>query len=357
MWHAADGALARSCHSIDLTESITVVEKVRNAKHYSFDIPDSSIPDVNWPDLKHKRDEYVKKLNGIYYRNSEKAGIDIHMETRGRLAGPHTVEMTGKDGSKRKITGQYITVAVGGAPTLPSIEGGKELGITSDGFFELVERPNRVAVVGAGYIAVEMTGFLHTLGAEAHLLIRHDRILRPFDPIIKDTLQERMVKTGIHVHQNVNVTKVTTKEKGPYDLTRPFPKTVHLDNGETIEVDTVLFAIGRKSSTDDLGLDTVGVTTDKQGNIPVDKYQRSNVDYIHAIGDVQGKALLTPVAIAAGRKLSNRLFGGPEFKDDYLDYENVRRVVHELRRRLTRLLDSFCRLFRTSVRDCRHGAS
>jgi len=163
-----------------------------------------------------------------------------------------------------------------------------------------------------------------SVGAETHLMIRHEKILKAFDPLLQDTLQEHMVKTGIHIHQNTNVKKVTTEVENP-DIHKPFRKIVHTDKGEEIEADIVLWAIGRHSLTDDLGIDKVGVELAKNGDVVVDEYQKTNVDNIFAIGDVQGKELLTPVAIAAGRRLSNRIYGG--VKGDKLDYNNVPTVV------------------------------
>jgi len=180
-----------------------------------------------------------------------------------------------------------------------------------------------VAVVGAGYIAVELAGIFNTLGTETHLIIRKDRVLRTFDPIIQDTLTEKLVKSGIKLHTNAQIVKVTST--GSTDLSLPSPKIAHLNNGQSIEVDTVLLAVGRSGNTKGLGLEQVGVKLDKKGNIVVDDYQNTTVPSIVAIGDVQGKALLTPVAIAAGRKLSNRLFGGKE--GDKLDYNNIPSVV------------------------------
>lgn len=145
-----------------------------------------------------------------------------------------------------------------------------------------------------------------------------------FDPLLQDTLQKHMVHTGIHIHTHTNVTKITTEVESP-DLTVPFPKTVHVDSGEPIEADVVLWAIGRHSLTADLGIDKVGVELAKNGDVVVDEYQKTNVDNIFALGDVGGKELLTPVAIAAGRRLSNRLYGGVE--GDRLDYTNVPTVV------------------------------
>lgn len=230
---------------------------------------------------------------------------------------------TGGSDVARTVTADRIVIAVGGRPTHPKTEG-TNLGFDSDGFFDLKELPKRVVVVGAGYIAVELAGILHTLGAETHLLIRKDKILKAFDPLMQDTLQNHMVKTGIHIHTNTNVLKVTTEVKNP-DITMPFPKKVYIDSGEPIEADVVLWAIGRHSMTDDLGIEKVGVKLAENGDVLVDEYQKTNVDNIFAIGDVGGVELLTPVAIAAGRRLANRIYGG--VAGDKLDYKNVPTVV------------------------------
>lgn len=166
--------------------------------------------------------------------------------------------------------------------------------------------------------------FFVVAGAETHLLIRRDKVLKAFDPLLQDTLQPYMVKTGVKIHTQTNVTKITTDVKNP-DLKVPFPKKVYIDSGEPIEADCVLWAIGRHSLTKDLGIQNVGVKLERNGDVVVDEYQTTNVDNIFAIGDVGGKELLTPVAIAAGRRLANRIYGG--VKNDKLDYTNIPTVV------------------------------
>ncbi len=186
--------------------------------------------------------------------------------------------MRGEDGKFNagtyKVTGDRIVIATGGRPIIPSDDKipGASYGINSDQFFyDLKEQPKRVVVVGAGYIAVELAGVFNTLGSETHLLIRHDAFLRPFDPIISETLQDYMGKTGLNVHKQTNITRVTREggEKGPLKI--------ETDKGETIEADVLLWAIGRRPNTDNLGLETAGIELDKGGNIVVDKYQETNV--------------------------------------------------------------------------------
>jgi len=214
-----------------------------------------------------------------------------------------------------------VVIATGGHPVIPSDDEipGASLGTDSDGFFALEDQPERVAVVGAGYIAVELAGVLNSLGSETHLIARYDKVLRTFDPAIQDVLLPWMEHTGIHFHGNSKVVKV----EGGHGR----PLTVRLNSGRTIEVDTLIWAIGRKANTRDLGLEDVGVKLDTAGNVVVDEWQETNIKGIFSIGDVQGKALLTPVAIAAGRRLSNRLYGGEKFKNDKLDYHNIPTVV------------------------------
>ncbi|KAG5640473.1 hypothetical protein DXG03_008542 [Asterophora parasitica] len=302
MWHAAD-----------LQDTIA-----HHAPGYKFSGLEA--PKFDWAAFKVQRDAYIRKLNGIYATNFDKEGVEYH-HGYGRLTSPTSVEVTRPDGKKYTLNADNITITVGGTPTIPSddVIPGASLGIDSDGFFELAEQPKRVAVIGAGYIAVELAGVFNSLGTETHLLIRGETVLRTFDPTIQETLTPWLQKTGVNLHKTTNVTKIEGN-KGQ-------TLTVHTDKGEKIEVDTVLWAIGRHALTKDLGLETAGVKTNKKGDIIVDEYQNTNVPGIYAIGDVQGKALLTPVAIAAGRRLSNRLFGPDKFKDDKLDYHNIPTVV------------------------------
>lgn len=246
------------------------------------------------------------------------------------MLSPTSVEVTRPDGQTYVLSGEKITIAVGGQPSVPSEEQipGAGLGIDSDGFFALETQPARVAVVGAGYIAVELAGIFNALGTETHLLVRGETVLRTFDPVLQDTLTPWLEKTGVNLHRSTHVTRVEGTKGGPL--------TVHTDNGPPIEVDVLLWAIGRHASTKGLGLEEVGVKLDKKGDVVVDEYQNSNVPGIYAIGDVQGKWLLTPVAIAAGRRLSNRLFGPEKFKNDKLSYDDIPTVVFSCVLRLYR---------------------
>lgn len=204
---------------------------------------------------------------------------------------------------------------------------GSDLGITSDGFFDLETQPKRVALVGAGYIAVEMAGMFNALGSETHLFIRHETFLRNFDPMVQDTITQEYERQGIHIHKNSSQSKLEKNaDKGGDWKTLHYTDALHPD-GATLDVDCVLWAIGRTPEVEDLGLKAAGVQQDGKGYIVADDYQNTNVPHIYSLGDVSGKVELTPVAIAAGRKLADRLFGGPQFADSKLDYDNIPSVV------------------------------
>ena len=305
MWHAAD-----------------LADKLRQASAgYHFQgVPE---PKFDWASFKPQRDAYIRRLNNIYENNLEKEKVEHHAGFA-RLTSPSFVEVTRPDGQKYTLQADHITIATGGRSTLPSDNDipGASLGIDSDGFFDLEEQPKRVAIVGAGYIAVEFAGVFNSLGTETHLFIRRDKVLRTFDPMLQDTLTPWMEHTGVKVHKNTKIKRIEG-EKGK-------TLTIYDHNGQTTEVDCLVWAIGRHANTEALGLEELGVELDKKGDVVVDEFQNSRVPGVYAIGDVQGKALLTPVAIAAGRRLSNRLFGPEKFKNDKLSYENIPTVVFSL---------------------------
>ncbi|KAG9318222.1 hypothetical protein JVU11DRAFT_303 [Chiua virens] len=301
MWHVAD-----------------LADKLRHASEgYHFQgVPE---PKFDWAAFKPQRDAYIHRLNNIYENNLDKEKVEYH-QGFARMTSPSSVEVTRADGQKYTLHADHITIATGGRPTIPSenIIPGASLGTDSDGFFDLEKQPRRVAIVGAGYIAVELAGVFNSLGSETHLFIRHDKVLRTFDPILQDTLTPWMEHTGVKIHKNCTIKRVEGK-KGE-------TLTIH-HSGQTTEVDCLIWAIGRHANTEGLGLKELGIRLDKQGDVIVDEFQNTDVPGVYAIGDVQGKALLTPVAISAGRRLSNRLFGPEKFKNDKLSYENIPTVV------------------------------
>jgi glutathione reductase (NADPH) len=295
-----------------------IAETLHEAKAYGFSIKETA--PFDWTTFKHKRDAYVARLNGIYARNLDKDNIKW-LHGRAHLLSGSEAEVVLDDGSKETIRAKKILLATGGHPNIPKIPGA-ELGITSDGFFDLEKRPNKVALIGAGYIAVEMAGMFHHLGSETHLFIRHDKFLRPFDPMIQDKIMEEYERQGIIIHRNSSQQKVEKSDQGL--------KFYYADDKTkqgVLDLDCLLWAIGRSPEVEDLGLEKPGVKQEENGHIIADDYQNTNVDGIYSLGDVCGKVELTPVAIAAGRQLANRLFGGPEYKDAHLDYTNIPSVV------------------------------
>ncbi|KAF2461579.1 hypothetical protein BDY21DRAFT_383545 [Lineolata rhizophorae] len=294
-----------------------IAETLHDAKAYGFTIPGQ--PTFDWNYFKQKRDAYVKRLNGIYAANLANDKVQ-HIQGTAKMLSSTEVEVALADGGAQIIKAKKILIATGGRPVFPNVPG-VELGISSDGFFDLETQPKKVAVVGAGYIAVEMSGMFHALGTETHMFIRYDTFLRAFDPMIQEKIVAEYEKQGIHLHKQSAVTKVE-------DMGNGFKKVYYHDkDGEgTVEVDCLLWAIGRTPEVENLGLENAGVKVNAKNHVMVDKYQNTNVENVYSIGDCSDSGFeLTPVAIAAGRKLSERVFGGKA--DSHLDYENIPSVV------------------------------
>ena len=296
-----------------------IAETLHEAAAYGFHVKETA--PFDFTTFKHKRDAYIRRLNGIYEKNLGNDGVE-YLHGRAHLLSKNEVEVKLDNGTKETIRAKKILLATGGHPNIPDTPG-SELGITSDGFFDLEKLPKRVALVGAGYIAVEMAGMFHHLGSETHLFIRHETFLRTFDPMIQETIVEEYERQGIIIHKNSSQSKV---EK----LSEPGWMKMHYKDSKgegTLDLDCLLWAIGRSPEVEDLGLNKAGVKQDERGHIMADDYQNTNIDNIYSLGDVCGKIELTPVAIAAGRQLANRLFGGPQFRNAKLDYSNIPSVV------------------------------
>ncbi|KAK7208905.1 hypothetical protein V2G26_016083 [Clonostachys chloroleuca] len=299
----------------------TLAESIRESKAYGFNVEHTA--PFDWPTFKNKRDAYIKRLNGIYERNLANDKVE-YLHGTGKLLSKNQIEVTQDDGSKVLVNAKKILVAVGGKPHIPPEIPGAELGTNSDGFFEIATQPKKVAVIGAGYIAVELAGVFNALGTETHLLIRYDTFLRTFDPIIQEGLTKEYERVGVKLHKRSQASKIEKDANGKLTV------TYKDDQGnETVltDVDHLIWAIGRVPETKNIGLEEAGVKLDDKGFVVVDEYQNTSVDNIYALGDVTGQLELTPVAIAAGRRLSERLFGGPEFATRKLDYTNVPSVV------------------------------
>ncbi|UWS29213.1 glutathione-disulfide reductase [Erwinia pyrifoliae] len=291
MWHAAQ--IAEAIHNY--------------GPDYGFD---TTVNQFSWNVLVKNRSAYIDRIHTSYDNVLGKNKVDV-VKGFARFVDARTVEVNGE-----KITANHILIATGGRPSLPAIPGA-EYGINSDGFFELDALPKRTAVVGAGYIAVEIAGVLNALGSETHLYVRKHAPLRSFDPLIVDTLVEVMNSEGPTLHTESTPEAVVKNADGSL--------TLQLENGQEQTVDCLVWAIGREPMTDNLNLNVTGVKLNDKGYINVDKYQNTNVKGIYAVGDNTGAVELTPVAVAAGRRLSERLFNNKP--DEHLDYSNVPTVV------------------------------
>jgi glutathione reductase (NADPH) len=290
MWNASGLALA-----------------LADAGEYGFDVTRG---EHDWAALKRGRDDYVARLNGIYARNLAAKGV-AHIKGRAHFVDAHTLEV---DGSRYR--GAHVIIATGGVPVVPPLPGA-ELGIVSDGFFELERRPQRVAVVGSGYVACELASAFQELGSRVELFVRTERLLTHFDGMLGKSMMREMRALGTVIHTRV-VPAAVRALGGKNTL-------VAADGREFPDFDCVLWAIGRSANVADLDLGRAGVALDENGFVATDAFQNTNILGIYAIGDVTGRPALTPVAIAAGRRLSDRLFGAnPERR---LDYELIPSVV------------------------------
>lgn len=256
---------------------------------------DAATPGFSWPTLVARREQEIRRLNGLYESGLERAGVRL-LRGRARIVGPHAVEIDG-----RRWTARHILVATGGRPSIPDIPGA-HLGISSDGFFALDRQPRSVLVYGAGYIAVELASILHGLGTRTVLAFRGERVLREFDEDLSRHLAAEMEKKGVQLAPGQPLVAIERSDDGL--------QAIHAD-GTTRTVDSVLFATGRVPASQGLGLEEVGVQLGAGGAVQVDDDLCTSVPSIHAIGDVIGRVALTPVALAEGMALAERLFGQP----------------------------------------------
>ncbi|HEY1889649.1 MAG TPA: glutathione-disulfide reductase [Steroidobacteraceae bacterium] len=286
----------------------SLAEGLRDAPDYGF--PLSAVAH-DWALLKEKRDAYILRLNGIYEGNLAKRGVTL-VRGRAQLIDARTVAAAGSS-----LSAPHILIATGGRPLLPAIPGAG-LGITSDGFFELPRRPERIAIAGSGYIAIELTGIFAALGSRVTLVLRGETMLNHFDSMIGESMLKILRDDGVEIVTQAWPAALEADARGYLALS--------LRDGRRLEpLDCLLWAIGRTPVVEELGLDRAGVELDAYGFIVTDKYQSTSAAGLYAIGDVTGRAQLTPVAIAAGRRLSDRLFGGKT--ERHLDYHNIPTVI------------------------------
>ncbi|WP_194866563.1 glutathione-disulfide reductase [Pseudoalteromonas sp. PPB1] len=293
MWHGAQVAEAIKLYAPD----------------YGFDV---EVKDFDWGKLVESREAYIGRIHQGYNKYLASNGVTV-INGFAKFVDNNTVEVNGEH-----YTADHICIAVGGRPSIPNIPGA-ELGIDSNDFFELKAQPKSVAVIGAGYIAVELAGVLHSLGTDTHLFVRKHAPLRNFDPILIDTLTEVMDKEGPTLHTHSTPKSLSKNDDGSV--------TLHLENGESHTVEQVIWAIGREPVTDKINLAATDVAITNGGYVKVDEYQNTSVSGIYALGDImEGGIELTPVAVKAGRMLAERLFN-PEMPDAKMDYNLVPTVV------------------------------
>ena len=285
-----------------------VADAFKYAPDYGFDV---ELKSHSWKTLIDNREAYISRIHASYDNLLEKNNIDL-IKGWGVIQDSHTIKV-----GDRVITTNKILIATGGEPSIPEIEG-KEHILDSDGFFALQSQPKKVVIVGAGYIAVELAGLLNALGSETHLVVRKDDPLREFDPIIRETLVEQMQEEGITIHRRTQITQLAKNNEDQIEVTTN-------SNADIPNMDTVIYAIGRAPITTGLGIENIELELDARGFIITDEYQNTSIENVYAVGDNTGRAQLTPVAVAAGRRLSERLFNGKT--NEKLDYTLIPTVV------------------------------
>ena len=269
----------------------------------------SSDVQFDFAKLRQNREAYIDRARSSYDGSFKRNGVDL-IEGRAHFVDSHTVSVNGE-----LIRAKHIVIATGARPSIPTIPGA-ELGGSSDDVFAWEQLPESVAILGAGYIAVELAGVLHALGVKTDLFVRRDRPLRTFDSYIVEGLVNEMEKTGLPLHTHKVPVKLEETEQGI---------TIYFEDGSSHTASQVIWATGRRPNVDGLELEKAGVTLNQRGFIQVDEYQNTVVDGIYALGDVTGEKELTPVAIKAGRTLSERLFNGKT--NSKMDYTTIPTVV------------------------------
>ena len=276
-------------------------EEFEDAAGFGWTVGEASF---SWEKLLANKDREIDRLNGIYIRNMENAGVKI-FQTRAVLKDAHTVHLVAEG---RDVTADKILIATGGTPFKPSSVPGIEHAITSNEAFHLDELPRRGIVVGGGYIAVEFAGIFNGLGVETTLLYRRDKILRNFDEDLRDGLMEEIRKKGVDLRTNADIASIERKGK---------LLVATLKDGSTIEAGFIMYATGRVPNSHGLGLEEAGVTLKKNGAVEVDPYSRTSVPNIYAVGDVTDRVALTPIAIREGQAFAETVFNNNPIAVDH----------------------------------------
>jgi len=318
-------------------------EEFEDARNYGWAVDDARF---DWPTLVANKDKEIDRLNGIYKKLLAESGVAL-MESRAVLLDPHTVEAGG-----RRVTAAFVLIATGARPVLPA-EPGAEFGITSNEAFHLPALPRRVVVAGGGYIACEFAGIFNGLGADVTQLYRGEQILRGFDTDVREALAAEMRKKGVDIRCGT-IIRETRKSAAGLDLA--------LSDGTRLEVDCVMYAIGRRPNTGNIGLAAAGVACGADDAVVVDEYSQSCVPGIYAVGDCTNRLNLTPVAIREGQAFADTVFGD---KPTAVDHHTVPHAVFSqppvgavgLTESAARLLHGAVDVYRTSFRPLKHTLS
>ncbi|MCP4981378.1 MAG: glutathione-disulfide reductase [Gammaproteobacteria bacterium] len=308
------GAIGGTCVNVGCVPkkimwfAANLAHMIEDAGGYGYDLSNNGF---DWSQLIAKRESYISGINTWYHGYMKELGID-EIVGEASFVDANTVMVNGQQYSAR-----HIAIATGTRPGLPDIPG-VEHAITSDGFFELEQQPDRVAIVGSGYIAVELAGVLNSLGSQVTLFLRKNHVLGDFDSLLKTTLFEALEKSGVELRTQCQVTGIVREDSGL--LSVEDNRGLGLEN-----VDQVIYAIGRVPEAGTLNLSNAGLEANQRGYIETDFYQCTSQAHIFALGDITGRAPLTPVAIAAGRRLADRLYDNQV--DRHLDYNLIPSVV------------------------------
>jgi glutathione reductase (NADPH) len=305
-------ALGGTCVNVGCVpkKAMWIAAEIAEAQALAREVGFATMPGaLDWNEFVRRRQHYIETIRASYRARFEQFGIELVTEY-GRFVDAHRIVA-----GAREFKAQHIVVATGAAPRRPAIPGG-DLGIVSDGFFALRAAPRRVAIVGGGYIAVELAGVLEALGSKVHVFVRRDRLLDGFDREATAELESTMTARGIRIAKGREPIGAG-RDDGGYAL--------RFADGSAGGFDELIWAVGRAPNTSHAGLDVVGIRLDRSGHVETDEWQDTNVAGVHAIGDVTGRLALTPVAVAAGRRLADRLFGAKP--DAKVDYANVPTVV------------------------------
>jgi len=285
-------------------------EDMHDAKQYGWDV---TVNGFDWSVMRTKKDSEIERLNGIYQRLLDNSGVTV-INGRARILDKHSVSVNGQTHTFKKLL-----IATGGKPYVPNFPGNEHV-ITSNEAFYLNELPSRVAVVGGGYIAVEFAGIFHGCGAQTHLIYRGEQLLRGFDSDVRDQVTRQVAAKGVNVHLHTDVERIEKSASG---------LQIKVVDGDTIEVDLVMYATGRRPYTEDLGLENVKVLKHPDGTLQTDPFYRTDEASIYAIGDVIGGMELTPIALAEAMVFVHNIQLGDEREAEWttLDYTNIPTAV------------------------------